>query len=289
MTLIGGTIIFFNDQYKYFFKNSVHKKNYLDYYQIKKFDNIIYNFPFTRVVDFIIMGTQKGGTTAAMLNLEKHPDISLFHDEIKFFDYHWTKGIEWYKKHFDYKKKLVGEKNPNLLYLDYTYPMVQKLNPCVKIILFLRNPIDRAYSAWYMFTTKFTDNKENKISFEKAYEDELNYRLDEIPTFNTSNKHILQRGLYHKQIQKLLKFFPIQNILILISENVIKNMNEEYNKIYSFLDLSNYNTEYTEELVGDYDKKNKDISSELYNKLIKFYKDDVSKLEKMLGLKTNWM
>jgi hypothetical protein len=158
----------------------------------------------------------------------------------------------------------------------------------VKIILFLRNPIDRAYSAWHMFTTKFTDNDENKKSFEDACNDELKYRLDEIPTFNTSNKHILQRGLYYKQIQKLLKFFPLQNILILISENVIKNMNDEYNKIYSFLNLPNYNAKYTEELVGDYDKKNKDINSNLYNKLIQFYKDDVNHLEKILNIQTNW-
>jgi hypothetical protein len=244
-----------------------------------------------RVIDFMIIGVQKAGTTAAMTNLEKHPDIFLYQDELHFYDRDWDKGIEWYKSLFDYKKKLVGEKNPNIIYLEQTHSMIQKINPAIKMILLLRNPIDRAYSAWSMFTKKFTFHDENKKSFEDACNYELKYKIDEPTNLKISNGHILQRGLYYKQIQKLLRYFPRENILILISEQVIENMNESYNKIYNFLGIEDYNTEYKKDLVGEYtnENKKKDISNKLYKKLIKFYRKDIHKLEKFLDLKTNWI
>jgi hypothetical protein len=244
-----------------------------------------------RVIDFMIIGVQKGGTTAAMTNLEKHPDIFLHQEELHFYDRDWTKGIEWYKSLFNYNKKLVGEKNPNIIYLDQTFPMIQLINPAIKMILFLRNPIDRAYSAWHMFNNKFNEHEENNKTFEEACNYELTYRLNEPTNLRISNSHILQRGLYYKQIEKLLRYFPRENILILISEDVIKNMTESYNKIYNFLGIEKYNTKYEKEYVGNYTstEKEQEISKKLHKKLVNFYKKDVRKLEKFLDIKTNWL
>ena len=171
-------------------------EEYLIFQKKSSITYIIYNN--YRIIDFIIIGVQKGGTSAAMANLEKHPDISLYKDELHFYDRDWTKGVEWYKKHFDYSKKLVGEKNPNIIYLEHTFPMIQKINPMVKLILFLRNPIDRAYSAWYMFSTKYITNIENIKTFKEECMFELEHRLNEPANLRISNSHILQRGLYYK-------------------------------------------------------------------------------------------
>ena len=315
MTLLAGTIIFFDEHYKYFFKNSVNKKTplqrlsvglipdteqvnllqadgackRLQYYQIQKNDNIVYNFPYTRVVDFIIMGTQKGGTTALAQNIGKHPDIFLNMNpeprisEIHFFDLHWKRGIEWYKKQFDYSKKIVGDKTPDLMYLDYTFPLIQSINPYVKIILVLRNPVDRAHSAWKMIK-KYWDEKR---SFENAVTEELESKNDEEnKTFYTSQKQYLQRGLYYKQIKNILKWFPRNNLLVLISEKVKTNMKAEYNKVYSFLNLKPFDTNYELEFISN-NKSN--VNKILYNKLINFYKKDIVLLEKFLKIKTNWI
>jgi hypothetical protein len=311
MTLVGGTIIFFNEQYKHFLyrnhehannfcrtykglselskdsKNCIHK-NHLNYYQIKKNDNIVYNFPHTRIVDFIIMGTQKGGTTALAQNIGKHPDIFLNMNpdprisEVHFFDLHWKKGIEWYKKQFDYSKKIVGDKTPDLMYLHYTFPLIQSVNPYLKIILVLRNPVERAYSAWKMIK-KYWDEKR---SFEVAVTQELESKLDEEnKTFYTSQKQYLQRGLYYKQIKNILKWFPRNNLLVLISEKVKNNMREEYDKVYSFLNLKPFETNYELEFVSN-NKSN--VNKVLYNSLINFYKKDIVMLEKFLKIKTGW-
>jgi hypothetical protein len=290
MVLINGFLIIPSNKTKYFQNISIiHKFNHKFSILKKTKPKIFIMYNSYRIIDFMIIGVQKAGTTAAMINLAKHPDLDIYSEEMHFFDYHWPKGINWYKNHFNYKKKLVGEKNPNVIYLHYLYPYIQKINPCIKMILFLRNPIDRAYSAWYMFNTKFT-NEHNKMTFEQAINNELNYRFNEPLNFKVSNYHLLQRGLYYKQITELLKYFPRQNIYICLSENVIQNMNKEYSKIYDFLDIKHPNNiQYTKEFKGDYTNKNKNISKEIYKKLISFFKNDVKKLEiEILGYKTNW-
>jgi hypothetical protein len=282
MTLLNGFLIIPEKLFS-FFENNKEIKKYKNFIMIKKINNIVYN-PILkyRVVDFIIVGTQKGGTTAAMLNLSKHDDIYLHPEEIHYFDIFINNGLSWYKKHFDYTKKMVGEKTPDLMYLTQTHSIIQGLNPYVKLIFFLRNPIYRAYSSWNMLRTKWGEKK----SFKECIDEELNFRINENRTLYTSSYHFLQRGLYYEQITNMLKWFPIQNMCFLISEQVKINMNESYNKIYTFLNLEKKNNiEYTEEFISSYSEE---IDSEMIEKLKSFFIEDVKKLEKLINIKTHW-
>ena len=82
---------------------------------IKKNINNIFKLK-NRSIDCIIIGVQKASTTSALINLSKHHDISSFHEEIHFFDINWYKGLDFFKKHFDYNKKIIMCKNPDLIY-----------------------------------------------------------------------------------------------------------------------------------------------------------------------------
>lgn len=285
MTMVNGIIIIAS-KYRNFFSKFAHNINKIDEYVYieKKTNLVLKREPKNKYppVDFIIMGTQKSGTTSAQINLAKHPDICLYKDEIHYFDLFLSKGLNWYKSHFDYNKKVVGEKTPELMYLDSTYPYIQYLNPSIKIILFLRDPIDRAFSAWKMMKNDY----EEKRSFEECIEDELTNRIGENRNFNTASFHYLQRGLYYAQIKKILEWFPIQNVLVLFFENIINNATTEYNKIYRFLNLREYSGTYTKERVSQDTLK---IDPKLYNRLIDFFRDDVEKLEEMFGYKTGWL
>lgn len=213
--------------------------------------------------------------------MKKHNDISAHNEEIHFFDLFWYKGEDFLRKNQDYNKKIVLIKNPDLMYLSDTHWMIQKLNPFVKLIIFLRNPITRAYSSWQMIS----NNKWTTKTFEESIEEELKYRLGENKTFYTAQYEYLERGLYYRQIINLLKWFPLQNIKIMIIEN-FKNINDEYNKIYKFLDIDEINDiTYTKERVNSYKES---INKELYNKLITFYKKDHEYLEKLLGYNIPW-
>jgi hypothetical protein len=284
MTLING-YLYVDDKYKNLFSNSIIKttKNKI---LVKKSINLTFIFPEYRILEFIIAGTMKGGTTAAITNLSTHPDISMVEKEIHFFDDKSTyqKGLDWYKSHFNYSKKMTGDKAPDVMYQSSCLELLQLVNPQVKIILFLRNPIDRAYSHWKMTRDLF----KNTSSFECCVYDEIKNRWNENKDYRLAFwHHFVQRGLYYKQIKKILKYFPKDNIHIAITENIRNSMSTEYQKIYDFLNLKPHNAEYVEEFVS----KSSDVidtKSEIYIKLLKIYEKDVKRLEKFIGYKTNW-
>jgi hypothetical protein len=306
MTLSNGFLIipknYFNELKK-IIKNmsDFEYKNYHNYIMIKKSNGLIItsnNIKYREAVDFGIYGVQKGGTTAAVRNISKHPELFVYtsknlnsrdpaNDEIHFFDIFWYKGIEWYKKHFDYTKKLVGDKNPDLMYLSECFPLITSVNPFIKMIFILRNPINRAYSEYKMLKTRWGETK----TFEELINEELKYRMDEPTNLYNSALHIIQRGLYFKQIKKLLKYFPRENMIFLISEKVRKNMENEYNKIFRFLGVKElYGMEYTEEYVGSSDNDYKKyLSSETYNIIKNLFESDILELENFLNIKTDWV
>jgi len=279
-----GTLVFLN-KYNNFFRQSI-KVDTIYNKKIKDNNDIyIFNNKY-RTIEFIIMGTQKGGTTALANNISHHPDIYIdpnpdpFKSEIHFFDIYFKRGIEWYKKHFDYSKKVVGEKTPDLMYLSYTFPYIQSINPYVKIILILRNPIERAISAWKLNKKYFNETR----TFEEAIESELN--SEQNITFYTAMTHYLQRGLYFKQITEILKWFSKDNLLILFNDEVKENMEKEYNRVYKFLNLEPFKYDY--KLVFESDKDSINLDKKLLSKLKKYFKKDVQQLEKLVDKKLNW-
>ena len=294
MLLVGGKLLFSENLLEYFlnlrlkhsqFEFSLKEDKYIT---IIKNNNFQFIFDTHRTIEFIIIGAQKGGTTSLSLNISKHPDIYINKNEDPriaephFFDINWYKGVEFYKKKINYSKKMVGEKTPDLMYLPHTFRMIQSINPYDKLIIILRNPIHRAYSAWKLNVKYFGE----KRTFNEAIENELIYKLGEVKTFFNSVTHYLQRGLYYQQIKELYKWFPKQNILILLSEDVKNNMESEYNRVYQFLNLSQldnvaYNTHF------ESDSKDT-MNAGLYDKLELFFMDDVKKLEKLINVKTNW-
>lgn len=312
MTLYGGFLIipfnYFNELGKIIGnepKNLSNEncKKYHNYMMIKKTNACVYtseNIKYRDIVDFGIYGVQKGGTSAATRNISKHPELFVYtskksnekkfdptDDEIHFFDIYWYKGIEWYKKHFDYSKKFVGDKNPDIMYLSECFPLLSSVNPFIKMIFILRNPMDRAYSEYKMLKTRWGEKK----SFEELLNDELKYRMDEPTNLYNSTLHILQRGLYFKQIKKLLEYFPRENMIFLISEKVRKNMEDEYNRIYKFLGVKELKgMKYTEEFVGSSDNDyKKNLSPETYNIVKNLFESDILELETFLNIKTDWV
>ena len=179
---------------------------------------------------------------------------------------------------------MVGDKAPDVMYQTSCLELLQLVNPQVKIILMLRNPIHRAYSHWKMLRDEF----KNKSSFEYCVNNEIKNKWGENRLYKVSFwSHIVQRGLYYQQIQEILKYFSKDNLLILISENIRKDMDKEYQKIFDFLEIPTFHTTFVEDFVS---KKTDTINedSKIYKLLKKIYKTDVKNLEKMLGYKTGW-
>lgn len=172
-------------------------------------------------VNFIGIGVQKSASTWVYKILEDHPDIECSNPkELDFFSFFFDKGADWYHSHFNNKKnRLLGEISPSY-FIDKDSPLrVKKYNPNMKIIVTLRDPIERAYSNHlHMIRTGcylFDD-----ISFEKGL------MMDET---------YLEQSRYAKHLKNWFSLFSKENILILFQEEIQKKPEESAKKLYKFL------------------------------------------------------
>jgi len=227
--------------------------------------------------DMIIIGCMKSGSTVLSHNLNRHPDIKLIKNpndpkiastEIRFWNdksrYNTFEkdGMKWYKKLFKYNDKIQFEKCANYIEKKSTMERISKYIPHVKLVLCIREPVSRAYSELQMQAP----NK--KFTIELA-----------------ERKGYLNRGKYYKQITKnLLPFFPRENLYIIIQERMKNNLNEEMNKLYRFIGVSELN--YETQKVTFQEATNRNLNLEKDSK-IKSYKVWKTKYNKPMDSKAN--
>lgn len=233
-------------------------------YFLKKFKEIsihtlrILTSPLRVLPDFIVIGAQKAGTTSLFNYLMEHPSIfPPFKKEIQFFDLNYKKGLLWYRSNFPTKiyKYLItkvssrnfitGEASPYyILYPHAAKRVNSKLNK-IKIIILLRNPINRSFSQYFHTIKSGSENlsfkeaikKEDKRiegEFEKILKDE-DYRSSRFPAFA-----YLTRSIYINQIEKWFEYFPKNQILVIKSEDLFEKPKETLKLVFKFLNIPNW-------------------------------------------------
>jgi len=191
--------------------------------------------------DFVIIGAQKSSTSALRHNLDKHPDVFMAHNldrkasrEIHFFniDHQWDRGIDWYRNLFPYNERIQGEKSPNYINIPLAHERMHQVIPDAKLILLLRNPVNRAYSHWNHFNQAGNAKKRGwrETSFEAALAEAWR---GEIPVF----KNLVDNGIYIQQIHHLLRFYPREQLFIGIAERFKASPQDEPNSVFDFLGL----------------------------------------------------
>ncbi|MEC4983318.1 MAG: sulfotransferase domain-containing protein [Oscillatoria sp. PMC 1068.18] len=202
-----------------------------------------------RLPDFIIIGVAKGGTTSLFQYLATHPQIAFSTaKETDYFYKHFDKGLSWYKSYFPLQQwltnshTLVGEATPDYFCRSRTVPKrIENLLPDAKLIVLLRNPIDRAYSHYAHRRRK---GAEKESDFAKVAIAEMQQLTEKLAAFNQDNSHKpsiacyhLATGLYIIHLQSWLEHFPPEQLLILQSEDLFSQPNQIVNQVTNFLDL----------------------------------------------------
>jgi len=197
--------------------------------------------------DFIIIGAQKSGTSTLAYNLHRHSDIYMARDsyytEVKFFsnEKRWRRGINWYKGFFTQSDCLQGEKSPEYLFNKKCHSRMHNMVPSAKLIILLRNPVDRAYSQW---------NHYNQVyDFQSKY---WGWEKTDFETAIRMREEVIKRGEYINQITHLLRFFSKEQMHICITERLQKKPHSELEKIWSFLDVSSKTLEFHNRNVREY-------------------------------------
>jgi hypothetical protein len=190
--------------------------------------------------NFIIIGAQKSGTTFLQHCLHEHPQIFISKNEVVFFeDPHFkSHKLEDLEKLFKdaSPKQLLGIKRPNYLGRPECPKRIKKILPDAKLIVILRNPIDRAISAY------FHNIKLNLIpqippddGLKKIF---LEGEIKGHPRSSWVRKH----GYYYKHLKRYLKYFDKKQILILYYDDLKRSPLKTIKKCYKFLGVdSNFN------------------------------------------------
>ncbi len=245
------------------------------------------------LVDFLILGTQKSGTMAAVKNMNKHPDVFVL-KECHYFDLYWDMGVNWYRKqlfntnnvNYNKNKTIIGEKTPELIYVDDCALRIKQICPNAKFLLFLRDPVKRAYSNWNMQVPGGSGVEE--LSFSEAIDRELNSLMGEKRVYGTALFHYIQRGFYLDQIERFLKVFPDKSRLhIVIAEHMRSKPKETYDKIFEHIGAKPFTFEAEDEHVGSYKSS---MSEKTKEKLIKVFAPQNERLFKFLGYRiSEWL
>ena len=257
--------------------------------------------------DFIIIGAGRAGTTALYSYLIQHPLIAAALTDnnesvadLHFFEYMISNNIQWYKSHFPilfsksnkHKNSFItGEYTSTYMYHPDVPKRIFNLLPKIKLIVILRNPIDKAYSTYQQqfrfgeYTTSFEDtiNAEfRRIDLNKDFP-ELNSNNYDFENFVTQN--IIRHGVYADYLETWLKIFDRKQILILNSDDLKKSTKETLRRVFNFLNVSNYDIKDTSQVnVGKYPTINKITRK----KLIEFFKPHNQRLNKLLDTEFNW-
>ncbi len=111
--------------------------------------------------------------------------------------------------------QICGEVTPIYMYWRTAIARIAEYNPDMRLIAVLRDPIDRAYSAWNMEVAR----RNETLPFSDAIKQE-GRRLRAEPTLQHRFFSYLDRGLYAQQIERISRHFPRDRIHVLLTEDL---------------------------------------------------------------------
>ena len=244
--------------------------------------------------NFLIIGQAKCGTTSLYTYLTQHPQIlPPIRREINFWNREstYSKGINWYLAHFpsvaSEEKLITGEATTT--YLD-SYKAAQRLFqffPNTKLIILLRNPVERVFSHYYMNSHRYGwDNR----SLKEAIFSELDIlsqepKVDLHSQVYATNGFYITRSTYIESVRQWMEIFPKEQFLILKSEDFFANPETTVNQVFQFLGVEPYQLqEYRNQNKGNYPSVSQSISKTLSD----YFRPYNQQLEEYLDRKFNW-
>ena len=221
--------------------------------------------------DFFVVGAAKSGTTSMYHYLKQHPDIFLppvkepvyfasdivehahrcrsyvrnFNQE-KYFsnkefpDRHiiFIKKFEYYKKLYEQAEpeKVAGDMSALYLFSKVAAENIKNFNADAKIIILLRNPVDRAFSQYMM---RIRDGKIMDRNFLKEVISDFEKREEDC------KEYYIEQGLYSEQIERYLNFFGEERVRIFLFEDFISNTKKVLSEIFAFLEVPDFPVDFS--------------------------------------------
>jgi len=281
--------------------------------------------------NFFIIGAPRSGTTSLYSYLREVPEVFMSSTkELNFFSPIVSKRnnlrrVKDEKKYFKMFKNVkdeiaVGEASPSYLRDPHAPILIHKTIPNAKIIILLRDPVERSYSHHLLklknvYNSSFKNDLANYIKSKDKDSDFFAF--------------IINPSLYYHQVEKYLEIFGSDNVKIIIFEEFVKDVHKCVKDVLKFLNIKSEPPKNIENKYNAYNvPKNKLAAKINYSKfmkgfvvhfiprkiripmrekilrkkgekpkldhkdreiLIKLYYDDVQKLENLIGRNLPWV
>jgi hypothetical protein len=205
---------------------------------------------------FVLVGAQRAGTTSLFRALMSHPLIhsANYYKGVNYFDVNYYRDFSWYQGHFpttSYLRSRVRSSAGEPITFEASgyylfHPaaaerMAQHL-PDVRIVAMLRDPVERAFSAYKHELARGFETE----SFERALEledERLHGQAERMladpgyRSFEHRHHGYVHRGHYAEQLTRMRKHFPADRIHVLDSESFFEEPETTYGALLDFLEL----------------------------------------------------
>jgi len=191
------------------------------------------------LVTFLIAGVQKGGTTALYDYLADYPDVALSRvKEVHFFDderQDW-RSPDYRAYHAQFaspQARPCGEATPIYLYWPNALERIAAYNPAMRLIVTLRDPVQRAWSHWRMEYARGAERE----PFAWCIREGRQRLFGAEPWGHHRAFSYVERGFYAEQLERLFAVFPHKQVLILRSEDLKRHPARPLAQVRDFLGL----------------------------------------------------
>ncbi len=220
--------------------------------------------------NFFIVGTPKAGTTSLYHYLEQHPQIFLSPvKETNFFSYEEIKAqglfyneehistIQQYLYQFDKVRteKAIGEASVSYLFYPRIAEKIKQFNPESKIIIVLRNPIDRGFSHYLM---------DKRLGYTNRSLEDVIHQKGADRKQPLYYQQYIALGLYHEQVARYLSVFGADKVKIFYFEEMVKDIGKTIRDLYRFLEVDDDSTIETYEKHNTFETAKNPIIAKLY-------------------------
>jgi hypothetical protein len=249
--------------------------------------------------DFLVLGAQRAGTSSLYRNLCEHPQvIAAQRKEIHFFDYQHDRGPGWYRARFPLAVQrnavgrgvggpaVTGEASPSYLFHPLVPERVAALLPAAKLVAVLRDPVDRAISAFHHLTARGHEHRPMEQAF-AADVDRVAPLLDD-PSWNVRSSEFLRfaylgRGRYAEQLERWRVQFA--DILVLEAGTISTGPGDGYDRVVAHLGLKPWRPESFAELHrGSY----RAAEERIRRWLAEYFAPHNERLYELLGTEFDW-
>lgn len=238
--------------------------------------------------NFLISGVMKGGTTILYDFITLHPDVNKSKEkEIHYFTLNYDKGDEWYSTHFLDNGKCNIEASPT--YFDLATSrivpgIIKRFNPDAKIIVILRDPVERAISHFNHLVRVGKNEKIAKLGIERFFNMPFSGAVKSTTEEEALLYQVLNFSCYALKLRIYKRVFG-EGLLVLSNENLRNNPYRTMNSVYEFLGVDeSFSSKQFEQFKYSAGTSLSQVSEETQKKLYDFFSSDIAATRTMLGV-----